>query len=276
MFASFAAASPFVDYPGYDGTPLDRVTAYLKDPGDMEQFLQETQGKFQIEKTGGAVTSFGLEMSDITLEEYREKFEEQPFYQLTSDRELYDMVGKPLEQTRDLMGLFLAALLASSLVILLLIVVLQVRSRKREFAILLSMGEARGKVIGQICLEVLTVLLAAALLGGLVGSVLVAPAAERVSLSLLSDQVDNTQADRESLLEGAESPGTSSFSVPGDFVNSRDPGKTVVYQQVSFQEGGGVLGIYFAAVFAAAVLAMVFQLCYILRVNPARMLVSKK
>ena len=91
------------------------------------------------------------------------------------------------------MGLFLAALLASSLVILLLIVALQVRSRKREFAILLSMGEARGKVIGQICLEVLTVLLAAALLGGLVGSVLVAPAAERVSLSLLSDQVDNTQ-----------------------------------------------------------------------------------
>ena len=133
MFASFAAASPFVDYPGYDGTPLDRVTAYLKDPRDMEQFLQETQGKFQIEKTGGAVTSFGLERSDITLEEYREKFEEQPFYQLTSDRELYDMVGKPLEQTRDLMGLFLAALLASSLVILLLIVALQVRSRKREF-----------------------------------------------------------------------------------------------------------------------------------------------
>ena len=129
MFASFATASPFVDYPGYDGTPLDRVTAYLKDPGDMEQFLQETQGKFQIEKTGGAVTSFGLERSDITLEEYREKFEEQPFYQLTSDRELYDMVGKPLEQTRDLMGLFLAALLASSLVILLLIVALQVRSR---------------------------------------------------------------------------------------------------------------------------------------------------
>ena len=111
MFASFAAASPFVDYPGYEGTPLDRVTAYLKDPRDMEQFLQETQGKFQIEKTGGAVTSFGLERSDITLEEYREKFEEQPFYQLTSDRELYDMVGKPLEQTRDLMGLFLAALL---------------------------------------------------------------------------------------------------------------------------------------------------------------------
>ena len=150
------------------------------------------------------------------------------------------------------------------------------QQRKREFAILLSMGEARGKVIGQICLEVLTVLLAAALLGGLVGSVLVAPAAERTSLSLLSDQVDNTQADRESLLEEAGSVPIGSFSVPGDFVNSRDPGKTVVYQQVSFQEGGWVLGIYFAAVFAAAVLAMVFQLCYILRVNPARMLVSKK
>lgn len=276
VFASFATASPFVDYPSYDGTPLDRVTAYLKDPGDMDEFLRETQGKLQIEKTGEAVTDFGIEMSDITLEEYWEQFENQPTYELTSDRELYDMVGKPLEQTRDLMGLFLAALLAASLVILLLVVALQVRSRKREFAILLSLGETRGKVIGQVCVEVFVVLVAAAVLGGVVGTAFVAPAAEQTSLALLSTQVENTQADREALLEESGSGATGSFTVPGDFVNSRSPGKAVVYQQVKFQEDSGVLGVYFGTVFAAAVLAMVFQLLYILRVNPARMLVSKK
>ncbi len=71
------------------------------------------------------------------------RYDESPFYTLYLDDEWYETVAKPVESVRNMMGAFLAVVLVGSAVVLGLVVVLSLRGRKREFGILLAMGEQR-------------------------------------------------------------------------------------------------------------------------------------
>ena len=81
--------------------------------------------------------------------------EADPSYILQLDREWYDMVSGPVDQQVRLAAAMTGLLLASVVLILSLATVLSMKSRRREIGILLSMGETRGGVLGQLLLELL-------------------------------------------------------------------------------------------------------------------------
>ena len=183
---------------------LQDMTVYLKSADDMDAFIQETREKLTIENVVGSASSYGGVASDggyiysdetVVRERYDRFTRGDCFYTLYLNNEWYDMVAVPMESVRNLLGIFLAVVLAGSAVVLALVAVLSLRGRQQEFGILMAIGESKQKVIGQIFIEVFAPLLAAAILGAILGTQVVVPLAEDYSSGLLSVQAREEQPD---------------------------------------------------------------------------------
>ena len=272
VFASEAASSKVL-YNRSDSYP--RITAYLYDPADTESFIQEVKSKLDITDVVGSISGFGYEWSDLSLSDFQESFAKTPHYTLIRDQEFYDYVAKPMENTRNIMGGFLLALLIGGLAILLLLMAIFVRGREREFGILLAMGEHKWKMSAQIFLEILLPMVLAAGIGFVLSQAVATPLIEEYSASLLDSQVDETQADRQALLSAAESLNMGDEKLPADVLWDRSPGKAVANQELDFTVAPQVYGLYFFICFGGILLALILQLLFMMRTNPARMMVKR-
>ena len=265
---------------------LQNVTVYLKSANDMDAFIQETQEKLTIEDVAGSASSYGGVLGDggnifsdeaVVQERYDRFTRGDCFYTLYLDNEWYDVVAVPMESVRNLMGIFLAVVLVGSAVVLALVVVLSLRGRRREFGILLAMGESKRKVIGQIFVEVFTPLLAAAILGAILGTQVVVPLAEDYSSNLLSIQSREEQTDLRAGIDDS------------DFWYAFEEGKIIrdtfrhhsyrtiaVVNTVPYEAGPEVYGAYFTLDFGMVVLILLIQMLSVLRVKPARILTGRE
>ena len=265
---------------------LQDLTVYLKSADDMDAFIRETQEKLTIENVFGSASSYGGMLGDgedifsddtVVRERYDRFAGGDCFYTLYLDNEWYDIVAVPMESVRNLLGIFLLVVLVGSALVLALVAVLSLRGRRREFGILLAMGESKWKVIGQIFVEVFTPLLAAAVLGAILGAQVVVPLAKDYSSGLLSVQAREEQTDLRSGIEDS------------DFWYVFDGGKFLrdtfrhhsyrtiaVVNSVSYEAGPGVYRAYFGLDFGMVVLILLIQMLSVLRVKPARILTGRE
>ena len=265
---------------------LQDLTVYLKSADDMDAFIRETQDKLTIENVFGSASTYGSVLSDGRYirsdeAEVRERYDRfaggDCFYTLYLDNEWYDVVAVPMESVRNLLGIFLAVVLVGSAVVLALVAVLSLRGRRREFGILLAMGESKRRVIGQIFVEVFAPLFVAAILGAILGTQMVVPLAKDYSSGLLSVQSREEQTDLRAGMDDS------------DFWYVYDEGRYIrdtfrhhsyrtiaVVDSVPYEAGAEVYGAYFALDFGMVVLILLIQMLSVLRVKPARILTRRE
>ncbi|WP_062051899.1 ABC transporter permease [Bacillus sp. JCM 19034] len=99
-------------------------------------------------------------------------------YIVKSAVDQYDSIAKPIQSMSKLSGYVLIVSIIASVLIIGLVVLLFLRDRKRELGIYLSLGERRGRVIGQILLEVMLVALIGIALSLFTGNLLASGVSE--------------------------------------------------------------------------------------------------
>ncbi|WP_078551574.1 ABC transporter permease [Bacillus alkalicellulosilyticus] len=81
------------------------------------------------------------------------------FYSVKTATDQYDNISGPIKSMTKFSGYVLIVSIISSILIIGLVVLLFLRDRKRELGIYLSLGESRGRVVGQILIEVMIIAL---------------------------------------------------------------------------------------------------------------------
>ncbi|WP_078556314.1 ABC transporter permease [Bacillus alkalicellulosilyticus] len=81
------------------------------------------------------------------------------FYTVRTATDQYDSISGPIKSMSKLSGYVLLVSVVASILIIGLVVLLFLRDRKRELGIYLSLGESRGRVVGQILIEVMIIAL---------------------------------------------------------------------------------------------------------------------
>ncbi|WP_042141935.1 ABC transporter permease [Paucisalibacillus sp. EB02] len=126
-----------------------------------------------------------------------EAFEEEvlpllpEFYKVVSATDQYDSIAGPMESMSKLSKYVLIAAVIATVLITGLVVLLFLRDRKRELGIYLSLGESRGRVVGQILIEVMVVALIGITLSLFSGNFI----ASQVSDTLMKADNNNSNED---------------------------------------------------------------------------------
>lgn len=100
------------------------------------------------------------------------KTNKQDYCVLTSNRDEIETTLKPMRSLRTLISYVMLLMCALTYAVFILIMILIIRKRKKEIAILLSMGEKKSHIFCQFILEVLILCLIGCLLASLVSLIL--------------------------------------------------------------------------------------------------------
>lgn len=140
-----------IDYTGFN-----YVTVFLDKSEHVDAFIEETKEKINIGAVENAVQTdenglkTGVGMMSASTEVI--KSGEWP-YQIVLNWEWYDMVARPMEKVNNLTRYMTAGFIAAAVLLFVLLVSLNLKGRYREIGILLSMGETRKRILGQLVLE---------------------------------------------------------------------------------------------------------------------------
>lgn len=132
-----------------------------------EELLKSDEEFAEMMEAEGEDSSFEYYTPMFVLNnpEDSEAFEEEvapllpKLYTVVSATDQYDSIAGPVESMSKLAKYVLAAAVIATVLIIGLVVLLFLRDRKRELGIYLSLGERRGRVVGQILIEVMVVAL---------------------------------------------------------------------------------------------------------------------
>lgn len=278
VFGSFAVTSWLMDFKSEYETPqIERVTVHLKDPRDIDAFIEETRKKMNIEEVSDSVSGFNIPIDENVMTEKKEEalsaaFEKERNYSLQVDKEWYNMITKPMESIRNLIGAFiLLLLLFGSLAIMVLVIAISLKGRKKEFGVLLSMGETKRSILGQVFIEILIPLLAAAIIGLFISQA-AQPVIEGYSTGIIAGENREIKSDNKERLENMDFIWHEVDATASLHMWNRNPKTTVIDSSIEYQAGAEVYIVYFLVAFGVILAALAVQLLTILRINPAQML----
>jgi len=272
MFGSFEMASYLIDFKSrYNVPPIERVTVYLKNSNDVDAFIEEIKVKINIEEVTNVVSEYNQGVfSGLERDDFLAAFDINRNYTIQIDQEWYNIVAKPMETIHNIIGMFILGVLLGSVIVMVLIISISLKGRKREFGVLLSMGETKGKIMGQVFAEILLPLVLAGCIG-IALSAVTQPIVENFSTQTLVTEAGEMQSKNSELLddkkfEVEEEKNDISYHMWG-----RNSKGIVIDSDLEYQTEPAVYFLYFGTVFALAI-----QIFAVLRVNPARMLTKKE
>jgi putative ABC transport system permease protein len=209
IFMPVTTMRVYLDENGYGDKIKDslNVCVYLKDPSYLDDFIKEVQNKMNIRTVfdshfGNKIVQNPEEFTDLSPSELSKYYSENNWYDLQLDREWYEMIASPIENVNRITGLLLGGIIAGVTVILVLVSVLSLKGRKREFGILLSMGEGKMKVIGQILVEEFIPIIIAASIGLFVGISIGAPFMKGLSDDVFNQKAEELSGENEQVIYG--------------------------------------------------------------------------
>lgn len=170
----------------------------------------------------------------------------------------YDSIAGPVKNMSKMATYVIYISVIATILIISLVVLLFLRDRKHELGIYLSLGEKRGKVLGQILLEVLTIALVAITLSVFTGNVL----AKGVSNSLITTQLTAKEDDGD--MNGED---YDLMELTGNGIDKSDVADSY---QVSLTPG--YIGLFYAVGLGTILISTVVPLIYILRLNPKKIM----
>ncbi|AOH54595.1 permease [Peribacillus muralis] len=129
IYVSLESLKEFSDNKDMKGTPIDKAIYYLNDPEQIDAF-----------KAAGKKTDIDFDL-----------------FKLDAHDELYKKMVGPIENMAATSKWIIYLVSITGSIILGLIIMLTIKERRKELGILLSIGEKKGKLIGQLLVEVLCV-----------------------------------------------------------------------------------------------------------------------
>lgn len=210
-----------------EGT-IDSASYTLSDPENMDQFVEEAEALIDTD-------TFSLQTND----------------------QMYQQMLQPLNNVASFATNIVVLVAVAGVIILTLIVMMTIRERRYEIGVLLSMGEARVKVIMQFFTEILVCMLFALVVasfsGNIVGNV--------IGEQLLEQQTESTQtATNDNGMEQGEPGGNRGGGNFGSFgASSQEAAQeiqemdiTVTVDQIVMLAGVGIL-ISFGSILLSSV-----------------------
>lgn len=241
IFSAYTLANTIA---GEEGDTIDSAVYTLADPNEMDSFVKEAESLIDTD-------TFSLQTND----------------------QMYQQMLTPLNNVSSFAKNIIILVAAAGVIILTLIVMMTIRERRYEIGVLLSLGEARGKVILQFFTEIFVCMLLAlgiaSASGNLVGNV--------VGNQLLEQQTTQTASADQGVPGGdgqEQAPsGGRGQGGPGQMISStfsqseeiKDLDITVSGEQIALLAAIG-LGISFVSI--------LLSLAGIMRLNPKKILIS--
>ncbi|HEY2494382.1 MAG TPA: ABC transporter permease [Paenibacillus sp.] len=232
VYVSYESVKEFSENEDMKGTPIDKAIYYLNDPDHIEAFKAE--GK----NTGIDFDLFKLDAHDA----------------------LYKKMVGPIENVASTSKWIIYLVSITGSIILGLIIMLTIKERRKELGILLAIGEKKGKLIGQLLVEVLCIAALAFSLSIFTGGAV----SQTMGDSLLQNEVTSAEQQQ----EGANSGGLM-FGMDDDQgleVDAIDNIDVSVTSQDMLKLGG--LGL------VIAILSTILPALSILRLNPKDILLK--
>ncbi|MEN2467600.1 ABC transporter permease [Ornithinibacillus sp. FSL M8-0202] len=130
---------------------------------NWEEYLKTDEEYAEMMQGEEEVFEYYTPLFVLNSPEDKEAFEEEAlpllpeFYTIVSATDHYDSIAGPVKSMSNLSKYVLIAAVVATVLITGLVVLLFLRDRKRELGIYLSLGERRGRVVGQILIEVMVV-----------------------------------------------------------------------------------------------------------------------
>ncbi|RGW15129.1 ABC transporter permease [Enterococcus asini] len=241
IFSAYTLANTIA---GEEGDTIDSAVYTLADPNEMDSFVKEAESLIDTD-------TFSLQTND----------------------QMYQQMLTPLNNVSSFAKNIIILVAAAGVIILTLIVMMTIRERRYEIGVLLSLGEARGKVILQFFTEIFVCMLLAlgiaSASGNLVGNV--------VGNQLLEQQTTQT-ASADQGAPGGEGQGQAPSGGrgqggPGQMISStfsqseeiKNLDITVSGEQIALLAAIG-LGISFVSILLSS--------AGIMRLNPKKILIS--
>jgi len=223
----------------------------------MEQYMEhneEIAAMMADEEIGEHYTP----MFVLNQPEDSEAFEEEvnpllpELYIVKSAGDEYENIAAPIESMSTLSGYVLLVSVIATVLIIGLVVLLFLRDRKRELGIYLSLGERRGRVVGQIMIEVMVVALIGITLSLFTGNML----AQGVSESMINAENEQQQSQEVMYYSDFQTDLTTE-DVLESYQVQLDPNFIIMFYVV------GLLTI---------LVSTVIPLTYIVRLNPKKIM----
>jgi len=176
------------------------------------------------------------------------------YYRVIANTDQYEQIAGGFNRLGVIANYIVIIASIATIFIISLVVLLFLRDRKQELGIYLSLGESRGKVIGQIVIEVLLVSLAALLLSLVTGNLL----GGAVSNTLMQNDWMSNQNEMGGIYYG----GLMAADI--DYMDIKNA------YQVSFS--AGYIITYLLLGLGTVLLSAILPLLYILRLNPKKIM----
>ena len=182
------------------------------------------------------------------------------FYKILLSTDQYDSIAGPIKGMSKIATYVIIVAVGATLLIISLVVLLFLRDRKHELGVYLSLGEQRGKVIGQILIEVMLIAFVAISLSVFTGNFL----AKAVSSSLVETQLE---AQAENNNNGMNEEEWNLSQLTGDKVSTED-----VAHSYTISLTPGYILVFYVVGLGTILLSTVVPLIYILRLNPKKIM----
>jgi putative ABC transport system permease protein len=149
---------------------IQSAVYYMDDPMNIESFKKD-------------VKASGIKLDD---------------YKLDSKDSLYKQMMKPIENVGSFSKTIVILVAIAGATILSLIIILSLKDRRYEIGVLMSMGESRFKIIGQLLVETIIVASIAFSISTFTGNVV----AQRVGTNLLQNEIKANEKQKDSQPQG--------------------------------------------------------------------------
>jgi len=179
------------------------------------------------------------------------------YFKVVASSDQYDSVAKPVQNMGKMANLIIIIAAAATVLIIALVVILFLRDRKHELGIYLSLGEKKGKVAGQILLEMFAIALIAMTLAVFSGNVL----AGRLSENMLQTATEADAAGQDYIYSYSS---TTMYMENVSLTDVNDAYEVVITPLY--------IGIFYLIGIGTVLIASVLPLIYILRLNPKKIM----
>lgn len=226
---------------------------------EMEEFIKmNPEMAAMMEEEGEDSFDYYEPMYVLNSPEDSVAFEEEinpllpNLYKVNSATDQYDSIAGPVESMSKLAKYVLIVAVIATVLITGLVVLLFLRDRKRELGIYLSLGEKRGRVVGQILIEVMVV----AFIG--------------ITISLFSGNLLAGQVSETIMKADSGSSSMNDMMYYGDMQTNLTTDDVLDSYEVSLN-GTYVLAFYIIGLLTILI-STVIPLVYIVRLNPKKIL----
>jgi putative ABC transport system permease protein len=259
------------------------VTVFLKNNNDIDSYISELKSKGNLVKVyedpfDVSEPELTTETKDLSLDELLEYYDENNCFVVKIDRGWYDLVAKPIEKVKELSFYIIASFVLSALIIIVLICILSVKKRKKEYGVLLSMGESKSRITIQMLIENLVPLIVAVALGIVMGNYIGLPVIEHFTDAAYETQMAESKSEiaTQSAEYNAVDTSDHGYNHSGltDLLDKTSSRISAASNTAPELKASDVITVVIL-VLALTVISTLIQMVYILRLNPKDIMTGK-